>query len=76
VLSILGGGAGLYLGKYLHRFVVGQIDVDIMNFDLRITVRSYLLSLAITIVFAIITNLSMRVKLNGIPMSDSLKSVE
>lgn len=76
ILSALGGAVGLYMGKYLHMFVITRIDVDIMNFDLRITTYSYLLSFIITIVFAMIANLTMRAKLNKIPMAESLKSVE
>lgn len=76
MLSFLGAGGGLLLGKVLHRFVMELIDVENMTCDIRILPRSYLLSFAITLLFAWITNTVMRLKLEKVDMAESLKSVE
>lgn len=76
MLSFLGAGGGLLLGKMLHRFVMECIDVENMTCDIRILPRSYLLSFAITLLFAWVTNTVMRLKLEKVDMADSLKSVE
>ena len=76
MLSFLGAACGLLLGKLLHRFVMESINLDYMTYDVRIAVLSYLLSFLITFVFALLTNLFMRGKLEKVNMAESLKSVE
>ena len=53
-----------------------RIQVDLMSFDVHITVLSYILSVAGTFVFAMIVNMTMRHKIDKISMTESLKSVE
>ena len=67
---------GLMLGKLLHRFVMLSVNLDYMTYDVRIAALSYALSLVITVVFALLTNLFMRGKLEKVNMAESLKSVE
>ena len=76
MLSFLGALFGLGLGKLLHRFVMLSIRLDYMTYDVRIALLSYGLSFVITVVFALLTNLFMRGKLEKINMAESLKSVE
>lgn len=76
LLSILGALLGLVLGKLLHRFILGLVDVEIMTLPQTIRPLSYLFSFVITVLFALGTNLVMRRKLNRIDMAESLKSVE
>ena len=76
MLSVLGGAAGLFLGKLFHRFVMAIIQVDYMHYDVRISALSYALAFAVTVVFALAANLSMRPKLDRVNMAESLKSVE
>ena len=76
VLTAIGGAVGLLLGKYLHRFVMSQIDIDMVSFDVHILPQSYLYSLLLTFLFAFIVNGFMSVKLSKIPMAESLKSIE
>ena len=75
-LSVLGGAAGLFLGKLFHRFVMAMIQVDYMHYDVRISALSYALAFAVTVVFALAANFSMRPKLDRVNMAESLKSVE
>lgn len=76
MLSFFGSAFGLLLGKLLHRFVMESIRLDYMSYDVRIAVLSYALSFVVTIVFALLTNLFMRRKLEKVNMAESLKSVE
>lgn len=76
LLAFLGAAAGLLLGRLLHRFVIGMIQVDYLSCDMRIKMLSFVLSFVITLLFAILTNLFMRTKLEKINMAESLKSVE
>ena len=74
--GVLGGAAGLFLGKLFHRFMMAIIQVDYMHYDVRISALSYALAFAVTVVFALAANFSMRPKLDRVNMAESLKSVE
>lgn len=76
MLTAAGALLGLLFGRFLHAFVMAQIKPDGICFDSRILWYSYLLSLAVTAVFALLVKLAMRYKLKKIRMAESLKSVE
>ncbi len=76
LLSFLGALCGLVLGKLLHLFILNQVHVDYLSFDVRVAPLSYAVSFAVTLVFAALTNLIMRRKLDQVNMAESLKSVE
>ncbi|MCM1221337.1 MAG: FtsX-like permease family protein [Lachnospiraceae bacterium] len=76
MLTAAGALLGLVFGRFLHAFVMEQIKPDGICFDSRIMWYSYLFSIAITIVFALLVQMAMRVKLKKISMTESLKSVE
>ena len=76
MLTAAGALLGLGFGRFLHAFVMAQIKPDGICFDSRILWYSYLLSLAVTAIFALLVKLAMRYKLKKIRMAESLKSVE
>ena len=76
VLTFFGMLAGLGLGILLHRFVMTQIIVDMVYFNIQILPTSFLYSFALTLIFTVLVNLFMRRKLERINMAESLKSVE
>lgn len=76
VLTAIGALVGLFLGIFLHRFVIEQIDVDMITFDIRILPLSYLWSILLTFVFMVVVDLAMYLKLERINMAESLKSIE
>lgn len=76
ILSIMGAGVGLILGKALHAFVLGAIQTDDIMFGREVPVWVYLISFAMTIIFAMLVNGIMFFKLKKISMVESLKSVE
>ena len=76
ILTVIGTGAGLLLGKALHSFVMHQINVDMVAFDICISAMGYVYSVMLTILFACVVNLFMSAKLETINMAESLKSVD
>ena len=76
VLTGIGAGVGLIMGRYLHRFVMYNIDIDMIAFDVHIAPLSVLYSIVLTFVFAGIVDWAMNKKLDGINMAESMKSVE
>lgn len=75
-LTAIGALLGLLLGKLLHAFVMSQIDIDKVAFNVRIAWGSYILSIVLTFVFAVIVMLFMIRKIDRIDMAQSLKSIE
>ena len=76
ILTAFGAVAGLFLGKLFHGFVMSQVQVDQVSFAVRILPKSYLFSIVLTFVFAILINLCMMGKLDKVSMTESLKSVD
>ena len=76
VLTLIGALAGLVLGKYFHRFVMAEIKIDMVSFDVTIKTISYVYSLLMTVAFAWFVNWFMGKKLERISMTESLKSVD
>ena len=75
-LTFLGMLVGLPLGKWLHAYVMSQIRIDTIAFDVRIAWQSVMFSMLLTAVFAAIVNVVMYFKLRRISMAESLKSIE
>ena len=76
LLTFIAALVGLPLGKGLHTFVMAQVKVDSLSFDMYISPLSYLLGFLITFLFAFMVNLAMRRKLAKVSMTESLKSIE
>ncbi len=76
LLAIMGAAVGLVLGKFLHTFVMSEIVVDLITFDVRINPISFGGAFVLTVVFTFIINMLMGKKLEEISMTESLKAVE
>lgn len=76
VLTAMGCALGLVLGKLLHIYVMHEVDIDMISFDVHVRPVSYLLSVLLTFTFTWIVNRIMAGKLNRINMAESLKSVD
>ena len=76
ILTFLGALVGLVLGIFLHRFVMSQIVVDMVSFDVHVKQISFLYSLVLTMVFTWFVDRLMRKKIDAISMTESLKSVD
>ncbi|MGG7078518.1 ABC transporter permease [Clostridium sardiniense] len=76
ILTLLGIIAGSGLGKILHTFIIYTAETDTMMMYPDISIISYILSAAITILFSIIVMIIMHIKLKKVNMIDALKSNE
>ena len=76
ILVLMGFFAGIPLGFLLHRYVMAQIAMDMITYQVRIVFVSYVYSLAFVLAFSAVVNLIMRAKIEKIDMAESLKSAE
>ncbi len=76
VLTAMGCGLGLALGKLLHIYVMHEVNLDMISFDVHVKTVSYLLSILLTFAFTWVVNRIMAGKLDRINMAESLKSVD
>lgn len=76
VLSVMGIIVGLPLGVLLHRFVMDQIRIDMVSFEVQIRPLSFIYSVVAVLSFTVCVDLIMRRKIDRINMAESLKSIE
>ncbi|HHV98639.1 MAG TPA: FtsX-like permease family protein [Clostridiaceae bacterium] len=76
VLTLIGTMTGLILGFWLHRYVIQTMEIDSMMFGQYAHLKSYLLSIILTLVFSIFVNFFVHNKLKNVNMVEALKSVE
>ena len=75
-LTVAGSVFGLLLGKLLLFFVMDQIKIDMVWFKAMVEPVSYLWSIALTLLSAIVVDFIFYFKLDKINMAEALKSVE
>ena len=76
VLTLIGGLCGLVLGIALHALIMNLAEMPEVMFGRNIEPLSFVYSMILTLVFAMIVNIVMYRRLRQIPMVESLKSVE
>ena len=76
VLTLMGTALGIPLGIWLHRYVMGNIRIDMVSYAVRILWPSFAIAVALTVLFAILVDFVMYFRLDRIDMAESLKSVE
>jgi putative ABC transport system permease protein len=76
LLTVLGAIVGIFLGQFLHRFIIVTVEVESAMFGRNIDPSSFVYSFLITMAFSLFVNLVMHAKLKRINMVESLKSVE
>ncbi len=76
ILSAMGAVLGLGGGWLLLKFVMSQIKVDMVWMSARLRPESYVFSIVLTMVFAVIVDFLLYFKLSKINMAEALKSVE
>ena len=76
LLSLIGSGVGLVLGVPLHKFIILTVEMDQLMFIRTIAPRSYLLSIALTMLFTFVVCFAMRRHVRHISMVESMKAPE
>lgn len=76
VLVVLGIMAGLPAGFILHKFIMKQINVDMVSFNEVIDPSSYVFTVITVLIFTLFVDRIMRKKLKKINMAEALKSIE
>ena len=76
ILTIIGALAGLVMGIFLHKFIMTTVEMENIMFGLKLELKSYIFSILLTLIFAILVNLAMYYKLKNVEMVESLKSVD
>ena len=76
LLALIGSGVGLALGVPLHKFIILTVEMDQLMFIRTIAPRSYLLAVALTMVFTVAVCFVMRRHVRRISMVESMKAPE
>ena len=76
ILTLMGAALGMLGGKWLHRWLIGTIEMEYMIFGHGLHARSYLYAILLTVVFSMSVNFFSYFYIRKIDMVESLKSVE
>ncbi|MCD8381335.1 MAG: FtsX-like permease family protein [Clostridiales bacterium] len=76
ILTLIGIAFGLVLGKALHSYLITTVEVESVMFGRTAQPMSYILSVALTLLFALLVNWVAGRRLEKIDMVESLKTVE
>lgn len=76
LLTIIGAAVGVPMGLALNAYVVGQIDLDMIHFTPRVLPMSYVYSIALTILFSLLVDALMYLRLKKINPAEALKAAE
>ena len=74
ILTLIGIIVGLFLGTYMHEFIIKTIEDPDSMFGRNIRWMSYVLSAVITLVFSLVVNIFMSRKIRNIEMVESMKA--
>lgn len=76
LLTVAGSVLGLVLGRLLLAFVMAQIKIDMVWFQTVAELKSYVLSMVLTLLASVAVNFVFYFRLDKINMAEALKSVE
>lgn len=76
ISAVMGIFVGLWLGIYLHAFVIKTAEVDVVMFDPTVGTLSFVFAGLLTLLFTFVVNFALHFRLKKIDMVESLKSVE
>lgn len=76
ILSIIGTFAGLPMGVLLHSFVVETVEAVNLMLGRTISLKSFVYSAVITLLFSLLVNLVLFRKLKKIEMVESMKAID
>lgn len=76
VLTVFGIALGIFMGHWLHGWMIRSVEIDTMMFGRDTDPHSYLFAAVLTAVFSVIVNVMAHRKMKQIDMVESLKSAE
>lgn len=76
ILTVLGIALGQILGKYLCTYLIRTVELDTVMFGRQALLKNYMMSIVLSLAFALVVNLLMYFRMKKIDMVQSLKSVE
>lgn len=76
ILTLMGDAVGLFIGIWLHKFVLNVAQTDAIMFGRDLPYWTFIFAFVVTVIFAIIVNWIMFFRLKKVSMVESLKSVE
>ena len=76
IIAVVGSLLGLPCGYLLNNFVMSQINIDLVTFDVKVLPISFLYAFVISVVMSILVSLMLRRKIASINPAESLKSVD
>ena len=74
ILSFIGSVLGLFVGLWLHSVVVKTVEVNGIMFGRDIKPLSFVLALAISVVFTLLVDLIMKKSISSIDMAQAMKA--
>ena len=74
VLSMIGAVAGLFVGIWLHSYVVRTVEIDRIMFGRDIYPLSYMYALLIAMAFTLLVNRIMRRQIRRVDMVEAMKA--
>lgn len=74
--TLMGTGAGLIIGIFFEKFVVKTAEVDAVMFAPGIPAYCFLAAAAMSVLFALLVNITLYFRLKKIDMATSLKAIE
>lgn len=75
-LTLIGAAAGLFMGKWLHSWLIRTIEVDYLMFGRSVHTHSFVIAAVLTFLFSLSVNFFSFFTIREIDMIESLKSVE
>ncbi len=75
-LTLFGIVLGLFMGRWLHAWMVRTVEVDLVMFGRTAPPYAYVIAAVLTLVFSAAVNLAAHFRLKKVDMVESLKSVE
>lgn len=76
VLTLVGASGGLVLGIWFLKFIIKTVEIDMLMFGREMHFMSFVIAFVLTVVFSVIVNFVMHLRIKKIDMIESLKSVE
>lgn len=76
IITVIGICLGMIFGYFLHQYIIQTSEINMVMFGREIGIAGYILGIIVTIIFAMLINMTMYFKLKKVDMATSLKTGE